>query len=57
MATDIPRMPAPDGYECATRKGNWQDAMGHHQPPEPRAAVAGRPKPAFGWRSAVPLRS
>ena len=26
--------------------------MGHHQPPEPRAAVAGRPKPAFGWRSA-----
>ena len=52
MATEIPRMPAPDEYD-APRKGNWQGSMGHHQPPEPRAAVAGRPKPAFGWRSAV----
>jgi len=33
--------------------GGGAGSMGHHQPPEPRAAVAARPKPAFGWRSAV----
>jgi hypothetical protein len=33
MATDIPRMPAPNEYD-APRKGNWQGST-CHQPPEP----------------------
>src|SRR3546814_19413391 len=42
----------PNEYH-APRKGNWQVSIGHHQPPEPRAAVVGHPKPPFGWRSVV----